>query len=226
MAGASSLHVSQKGDQNQNMSGFSPFTTDRRLTSCPVAVSNMAMSGTSSEISKAVGAWVVVGGGSVVAVVVVCAAVASVVLGTVSVPADSSAGAVSAALVSVGAVLVSVVARVASDVVEVVAVPAVSSTAVDVVASAAVVSVVSPDASSDTGAVTAAPGWVVDAAAVAAVSVATPVGGGAVVAEVGVSGSSMPTGPSPPPHAAITRAVDTTAMTEPTDRRSSRSVCD
>ena len=72
MAGASSRHVSQKGDQNQNRSGFSPFTTDRRFTVAPVAASNMTTSGTSSEISKAVGASVVVvAGGSVVAVVVV-----------------------------------------------------------------------------------------------------------------------------------------------------------
>ena len=226
MAGASSRHVSQKGDQNQNISGFSPFTTDRRLTVAPVAASNMTTSGTSSEISKAMGASVVVvTGGSVVAVVV-CAAVVSVVVGTVSVAADSSAGVVSATVVSVGAALVSVVAGVVSDVVEAVAVSAVSSPAVVVVVSATPFVVVSPDASSDGGAVSATLGRVVGTVDVATVSVATAAGGGAVVAEVGVSGSSTPTGPFPPPHAAISRAVDTTAMTEPADRRSSRRVCD
>ena len=232
MAGASSWHVSQNGDQNQNISGFSPFTTDRRLTVAPVAASNMAMSGTSSEMSKAMGASVVVvAGGSVVAVAV-CAAVVSVVAGTLPVPADSSAGVVSATVVSVGAgvvpvaaALVSVVACAVSDVVEVVAVSAVPSPAVVVVASATVYAV-SPDASSDEGAVSATLGRVVGTVDVAAVSVATAAGGGAVIAEVGVSGSSTPTGPSPPPHAAISKAVDTTAMTEPADRRSSRRVCD
>ena len=86
--------------------------------------------------------------------------------------------------------------------------------------------VVSPDASSDGGAVSATLGRVVGTVDVATVSVATAAGGGAVVAEVGVSGSSTPTELSPLPHAAISRAVDTTAMTEPADRRSSRRVCD
>lgn len=52
------------------MSGFSPLTTDRRLTRSPVAVSYILMSGTSSEISTAVGACVVVVVGASVVVVV------------------------------------------------------------------------------------------------------------------------------------------------------------
>ena len=56
-----------------------------------------------------------------------------------------------AGVVSVGAALVSVVAWVVSDVVEVVAVSAVSSPAVVVVASATAFVVVCPDASSDGG---------------------------------------------------------------------------
>ena len=230
MAGASSRHVSQKGDQNQNRSGFSPFTTDRRLTNAPVAASNMTTSGTSSEISKAMGASVVVGAA---VVVVVGASVVSVVVGTVSAAAGSSAGVVSATVisvvagvVSVTAALVTVVAWVVPDAVEAVAVSAVSSTAVVVVASASAFVVVCPDASSDGGAVSAALGRVVGTVDVAAVSVATVAGGGAVVAEAGVSGSSTPTELSPLPHPAISRAVDTTATTEPADRRSSRRVYD
>ena len=91
MAGASARHVSQKGDQNQNIKGLSPLTTDRRLTSAPVAASNISMSGTSSEISVVVvaavvvvaGTSVVVTGGSVVVVVVVSAAAVVVVDGSV-----------------------------------------------------------------------------------------------------------------------------------------------
>ena len=237
MAGASSRHVSQKGDQNQNRSGFSPFTTARRFTVAPVAASNMTTSGTSSEISKAMGASVVVGAAVVVvagaSVVVVGASVVSVVVGTVSAAAGSSAGVASATVisvvagvVSVTAALVTVVAWVVPDAVEAVAVSAVSSPAVVVVVSATAFVVVCSDAFSDGGAVSATLGRVVCPVDVATVSVATVAGGEAVVAEAGVSGSSTPTELSPLPHPAISRAVDTTAMTEPADRRSSRRVCD
>ena len=128
MPGASSRHVSQKGDQNQNIRGFSPLTTDRRLTSSPVAASNISMSGTSSEIAVAGGGAVVVVAGIAVVVtatsVVVVVSAATVVVVEVVVVVVVVAG---------GAVVVvegSVVAAVSSEA---------SVAAVDVVAAAVVV---------------------------------------------------------------------------------------
>ncbi|WP_420612121.1 hypothetical protein [Candidatus Spongiisocius sp.] len=114
MAGASSRHVSQNGDQNQNIKGFSPLTTDRRLTRSPVAASNISMSGTSPEIATVV---VVVAGASVV-VVVGDASVVVVVAGA-SVVVVVGASVVVVVAVSAAAVVVvdgSVVAGVSSEV--------------------------------------------------------------------------------------------------------------
>lgn len=157
MPGASSRHVSQKGDQNQNIRGFSPFTTDRKLTRAPVAASNNSMSGTSSEIAVAgdgavvvvagasvvvtkasvvvvvAGAAVVVTGGAVVAVVVVVAATVVVVEGAV-VAADTS---------EVAAIVVVVVAGVV-DVVSGPVVPDVVAAVSDVVATVGAVSGAAP----------------------------------------------------------------------------------
>lgn len=125
MAGASSRHVSQNGDQNQNINGFSPLTTDRRLTRSPVAASNISMSGTSSEIAT-VGAAVVVvvAATSVVvvvdtSVVVVVAGASVVVVGDGSVVVVVGASVVVVVAVSAAAVVVvdgSVVAAVAFEV--------------------------------------------------------------------------------------------------------------
>ena len=230
MAGASCRQVSQKGDQNQNIRGFSPFTTDRRLTSSPVAASNIWMSGTSSEISTAVGApVVVVAGGSVVAVVV-AARVVSVVVGAVLVAVVSSVGVVSATLVSVVGRVVSVVGWVVSAVVVVVPVAAVFETAEVVVGSGAVVDVASPAVSSRVGTMCGASAWMVSVAS--AVVEAVPVGVGSLVSTgsaakvTAVAGGSTDVVASPLPHAAITRVAATAPMSEPGDRRPSRGLRD
>jgi hypothetical protein len=125
MPGASSRHVSQNGDQNQNIKGFSPLTTDRRLTNSPVAASNISMSGTSSEIATVgAAAVVVVAGTSVVVVdasvvVVVAGASVVVVVGDGSVVVVVGASVVVVVVVSTAAVVVvagSVVVAVASEV--------------------------------------------------------------------------------------------------------------
>ena len=113
MPGASSRHVSQKGDQNQNIKGFSPLTTDRRLTSSPVAASNISRSGTSSEISTAVGGTVVVVAGT--SVVMVTDAVVVVVVSAMAVVVVAGASVVVVSAATVVVVDGSVVAAVSSE---------------------------------------------------------------------------------------------------------------
>ena len=211
MAGASSRHVSQKGDQNQNRSGFSPFTTDRRLTNAPVAASNMSTSGTSSEISKAMDASVVVGAGGSVVAVVVSAWVVLVVVGVVLVAVVSSVGVVSATVVSVVGWMVPAV---------VVALPvtAVFETAGVVVVSGAVVDGAFPAVSSAWMV-----GWVLSVASAVVVAVpvgvGSPVSTGSVTVVTAVVGGSTDVVAVPLPHAAIARVVATEAMNKPGDGR-------
>ena len=214
MAGASSWQVAQKGDQNQNSKGFSPFTTDRRLTVSPVAASNISMSGTSSEISTVVGASVVVVVGAwVVEVVVVDASVVVVVGAWVVevVVVDASV------VVVVGAWVVEVVVVGASVVVEL-------STVVVGVLSGTVVGAVSPDGSSwaATSSATVVPvpvavGRVVDVGPVVVV-LSTALISVVVTARV-VSGGSVADVDVASPHAARSRAAATAV---PANRRINR----
>ena len=209
MPGASSRHVSQNGDQNQNIKGFSPLTTDRRLTSSPVAASNIWMSGTSSEIAVAGGGAVVVVAGIAVvvtgtSVVVVAGAAVVVTGGAVVVVVVVSA----AAVVVVDGSVVATVSSTGTAVVVVVVVAAVEEVVTGSVAPVVVVADV-PEVLATVATVSVA--VVAGLSGAGVLSMAAPVsGGGGVVAGPVVL----------PPHDMTAPASSATAMTEGMNRKS------